>query len=215
MLVTFSGLDGAGKTTLISLTLQWLLERGVASTHLTMYDDIGLYASLRRLRDLLSGNPHPERLRSVSATADPGSTSLPLRIIRSTRMKMMVYFIDLLILRLIRFYVEVVRGRLLIVDRYFYDSLADLSEGMDDATLGAYIRLVPVPDCTIFVETTPETAFARKGEYSVHELTARRRRYQDIFGRVPGVFFLVNDDLSRAAERLKTELAVRLRLRDV
>lgn len=215
MLVTFSGLDGAGKTTLISLVLEWLSERGVPSTHLTMYDDIGLYASLRRLRDFLKGNPQPERLRSVTAPSPEGPAPLPLRILRLSRLKMAVYFLDLLILGLVRFYVEKIQGRLLIIDRYFYDSLADLSEGMPDGILAAYASLVPVPDCAIFVETSPEAAFARKGEYTVGELTARRRRYQDIFARVPGVFFLVNDDLLRTSERLKVELIARLRLRDV
>ena len=57
MLITFSGLDGAGKSTLIA----WLkesLERGnrrVAVFH--MNDHVGAYAYLRAVRDRLFGGP--------------------------------------------------------------------------------------------------------------------------------------------------------------
>src|SRR5205823_11253430 len=60
MLITFSGLDGAGKSTLVRW-LQQTLEREhrrVVVFH--MNDHVGVYAYLRRLRNQLGGAPpHP------------------------------------------------------------------------------------------------------------------------------------------------------------
>src|SRR5205814_7482864 len=57
MLITFSGLDGAGKSTLVRW-LQHTLERQhrrVVVFH--MNDHVGVYAYLRRLRNQLGGAP--------------------------------------------------------------------------------------------------------------------------------------------------------------
>ena len=59
MLITFSGLDGAGKSTLVRW-LQQTLEREhrrVVVFH--MNDHVGVYAYLRRLRNQLGGAPPP------------------------------------------------------------------------------------------------------------------------------------------------------------
>src|SRR5690606_38995894 len=51
MLVTFSGLDGAGKSTVIGDVVDTLRGAGRRCVVLHMNDDVGTYAFLRRLRD--------------------------------------------------------------------------------------------------------------------------------------------------------------------
>ena len=49
--VTFSGLDGAGKSTLIGSLKVALESKGLTVRVLTMYDDLSFYAWLRFFRD--------------------------------------------------------------------------------------------------------------------------------------------------------------------
>ncbi len=68
MLITFSGLDGAGKSTLIefvSATLEGE-RRTVCVLHLN--DDVGIYAFVRGLRDRLRGG---RQLELAPGTPDP------------------------------------------------------------------------------------------------------------------------------------------------
>src|SRR5207245_9947711 len=66
MLITFSGLDGAGKSSLIAWLKSELERRHRAVTVLHMNRDVGLYPVLRVLRDTLTGAPRDGTARAVA-----------------------------------------------------------------------------------------------------------------------------------------------------
>src|SRR5688572_32484955 len=114
MLITLSGLDGAGKSTVIA-TLRSELERQRRPvTVLHLNDHVGVYAWLRALRDRLLG-----RERSL-VEAPPRMTPSPtllgrLRdaILWSPGLRRLLYPLDLLFFLAVRLYVEAIRGRIL------------------------------------------------------------------------------------------------------
>src|SRR2546421_11979710 len=59
MLITFSGLDGAGKSTLVRWLQQTLEGQNRRVVVFHMNDHVGVYAYLRRLRNQLAGPPPP------------------------------------------------------------------------------------------------------------------------------------------------------------
>src|SRR5256885_9047546 len=59
MLITFSGLDGAGKSTLVRWLQQTLERQNRRVVVFHMNDHVGVYAYLRRLRNQLRGAPPP------------------------------------------------------------------------------------------------------------------------------------------------------------
>ena len=65
-------------------------------------------------------------------------------------------------------------SKVLIIDRYFYDFIMEIT---DDIKL--YQRflcfLFPSSNISFFIDTSPKTAFKRKGEYSIEILTHRRK----------------------------------------
>jgi len=180
MLITLSGLDGAGKSTLIEWLRRALESNGHPVTVLHMNDDVGLYAYLRRVRDVLVGS----RGRAVSRPAVPRGR-LRNAVVWSRTLRWFVYPVDLLIFALHRIYVEKLTKRILLMDRYFYDTLVDLSRRSERGNR-VLQALTPVPDVAVLVDVPPEQAFLRKPEYSLEYLSARWPAYQSVFSRVPG-----------------------------
>ena len=109
-----------------------------------------------------------------------------------------------------RLYLSKIKGDTLIMDRYFYDTLADVADGRQWSFVQMFLRLVPKPDLQVFVEVSPEKAFARKGEYSVDYLAKRRCKYHQIFSWVDDPVILSNDDLEEAREGLRGAVSSRI-----
>jgi thymidylate kinase len=208
MLITFSGLDGAGKTTLITELARALESSGRSVTRLTMYDDIGLYSVIRRIR----GNPadlpkDPEQHRSAPREA---RKRLPRSVLGAALAVLRARFVKRLLLPLDVSFFLMKRARVmrtadvLILDRYFYDSLVELRG--EAAWWGrAFLAVLPSPELSVFVDVDPAIAFSRKGEYDVPELSRRERAYRLLFGRLPHGVIIRNDSLSAAkAQLLKT-----------
>jgi len=77
-----------------------------------------------------------------------------------------LYPVDLAIFLAIRFYVATVRRRVLVTDRYFYDTLVDVADDGRWFWVRLLERLTPEPDVPVFLDVSPEESYARKGEYS-------------------------------------------------
>jgi thymidylate kinase len=203
MLITFSGLDGAGKSTLIEL-LKMELEgqsRRVAVFH--MNKDIGVYAYLRFIRDFLLSLGCLRRARGVksaakgSKAAEDGKIksaawSLRKSVVWSKALRRWVYVIDLCLFFFYRLYLEKLRKRVLIMDRYFYDRLVDVADGRGWLGLKLLKSLTPRPTLPIFLDITPEESFARKGEFSVDYLRRRRALYREILSWDEGTVVISN-----------------------
>ena len=150
--VTFSGLDGAGKSTLIDWLTAHLQAAGRPMTVFHMNDHIGLYAYLRFVRDRVSGrrteaNPptawtDPER----QARAAGGTwRAIRYRVLWNKGLRRLVYPFDLAVFLAYRFYHEVLRGRVLVMDRYFYDTLVDVFDPRRRWWLRLLEALTPTP----------------------------------------------------------------------
>src|SRR5256885_10035093 len=188
MLITFSGLDGAGKSSLIAWLQGELERRHRAVTVLHMNRDVGLYPVLRVVRDTLTGAPRDGSARAVAleeVARRPGLVGRLQRlrdaVVWSRSLRRLIYPVDLLVFLCYRLYVEIVRKRILIMDRYFYDTLVDVAPRGGWGWLRWLHRITPTPDVPVLLEISPEAAYARKGEYSLAYLRARETAYGAVF----------------------------------
>lgn len=204
--MTFSGLDGSGKSTLMAGLAQDLDARGCRTAKVRM-QDISLYSYLRGARD--AGRGAARTILRRKATP-PRLGSGPLYTFARHRMtRRLAYLGDIVSLLARRIYHEGVRGEVLLLDRYLYDLLADVSgEGWPD--LSTLLVLTPRPDVPIFVDVPPERAFARKGEYDLASLTRRRESYREIFARVRDPLVVENEDLEDAQTSVRNVVLARL-----
>jgi len=177
--VTFSGIDGAGKTTQIDRLSSYLTTTGTPVHKLALWDDVALFRNARSnfsrtvlQSDSCAGTPeHPAERK------DKNAQNAPLLIGRS-----ILYLLDLVSLwKIVRKVRSETRG-VIIFDRYFYDQLAALP--MQNWLVRAYIKLllpfVPTPDLGYVLDAEPEVARARKPEYPLEFM----HRYRDSFTRL-------------------------------
>src|SRR5205823_11183058 len=191
MLITFSGLDGAGKSTLVRWLQQTLERQNRPVVVFHMNDHVGVYASLRRLRNQLGGAP--PRNDGAGALGRVRDVLVWGKLIRRV-----IFPLDLLLFLVYRLYHEYIRRRVVIMDRYFYDTLVDVADGRHWGVLRLLQRLTPTPDVAVLLDVGPEESYARKRDYPVDYLRDRWLAYRTVFPWVRGALVIKNDDLHAA-----------------
>lgn len=185
-LVSFSGIDGAGKSTQIGSLRGRLEEAGLRVQLITFWDDV---ARLTRMREV-SGHTLFRGDKGV------GTPSAPIvrrdKNVRSwwmTWVRVGLYFVDALSLRLVIRRALRSDSDFIICDRYIYDELANLTLRAPAAR--AYVRLimmfVPKPDISYLLDAEPAEAFARKPEYPLEFLSSSRESYLALSDLVGGM----------------------------
>lgn len=195
MVVTFSGLDGAGKTTLLTELAQALESGGRSVTRFHWYVDVGLFGVIRRIRrkwvTVLSGNGSSARCPRVPKQRP---------VLHSRLVTALVLPIDLVVFQWQRWR-ALHSTEVLVIDRYFYDTLVDMS-AVHTWWGRALLRVTPRPDMSVFVDVAPVVAFSRKCEFSVAELARRADVYRTLFHNLSHGTTISNEQLGQARQQL-------------
>lgn len=213
LLLSFSGIDGAGKSTQIDALCARMKEDGLRVRVVRFWDDI---ARLTRVRETAGHN-------IFRGDKGVGTPSKPInrrdKNVRSsimTAVRLFLYFLDALSLRAAVKNAMRFDADLLIFDRYVYDELANLT--LRNPAMRAYVwlimRLVPRPHISYFLDADPVTARARKPEYPLEFLQIYRRSYlalNDLVGGITVIADMPLQDVERAVIRhTRDELKARV-----
>ena len=185
--VSFSGVDGAGKTTQIDNLCAFLTHQGVRYRVFRFWDDIA------RLTNVREGTGH----RVFKGEKGIGSPDKPInrrdknvRGFPMTCIRMFLYLVDAISTR--RVFNRALQSddvEFVIFDRYTYDELANLD--LQNAAVRAYARLimwlVPRPDISFLLDADPDAARARKPEYPIDFVRLNRKAYFDLNRIVGGL----------------------------
>lgn len=209
MIITFSGLDGAGKSTLIGELRKSLEQSGRKTVVRSMYDEISFYAVLRRLRDWIKGVPPskdrtpppsntfnliPNSFKPDVSDKKSGAAKAVYGFFRSRFTRGLMLYADLIVIWLYRLWDEALNGRVLITDRFVYDSIADILDRDAPSSMPppGLLFLAPRPRAPIFVDVPAQVAFDRKAEYPLDYLEWRRNAYAGIFSRLKNPLVIDN-----------------------
>jgi thymidylate kinase len=222
MLITFSGLDGAGKSTLIEILKGALERNNKRVTVLHMDHQIGLYAYLHSLRRLFFSTSHNRNGQPIRKVPHYNASGLSRAswfktaiaqgkyvLVWNKPLRRGVYLVDLAIFLFYRLYIEKLRKQILIMDRYFYDRLVDVAGTQRSWYCIRFLALLtPTPTLPIYLDVAPEDAYARKREFSVDYLRNRQATYQKVFPLVRSSIVLPSGDDLNATARSLEQLAI-------
>ena len=184
--VSFSGIDGAGKSTQIEALRATAGQMGLSVQVIRFWDDI---ACLTRLRETSghkifkgdNGIGSPERPIN---RRDKNVRSWPMACVR-----LFLYSLDALSTRRAARNAAGSGADLVIFDRYMYDEFANLT--LSNPLVRLFIRLVmmvaPRPDVSCILDADPVAARSRKPEYPLEFIYINRRAYHDLSALLGGM----------------------------
>jgi len=184
--VSFSGVDGAGKSTQINTLRGWLQDQGLRVDTIAFWDHVATLTGIRegaghKIFKGEKGVGHPD---APVNRRDKNVQSWPMLCVR-----LVLYAFDAISTR------RNVRKALasdadfIIFDRYIYDQFANLK--LRNRFVRAYVRwlmkLVPRPDVSYVLDADPMQARARKPEYPLEFIYLNRRAYLDLADLIGGL----------------------------
>ena len=204
VVISFSGIDGAGKSTQIERLCTRLREHGIAFTRFALWDDV---VPLARARSRFSH-------RVLHCEGGVGTPERPVK--RSdknvrrwylTGIRAVLYTFDAICLRRA---IDKAGGqnlRLIIFDRYIFDQLANIP----DNWLGRFytrtiLRVVPAVGIAFLLDADPQAALLRKPEYPLGFLKEYRQSYFSLQRMVPELVVVPGGDVDTVEHQIWNEI---------
>lgn len=176
ILISFSGIDGAGKSTQIQQLKDHFAQAGIPVRSLAFWDDVVIGSRLRSefSKRVLQSDGEVGTPDRPSQRRDKNVQSWPLLSFRC-----LLHIADTLSLRRVIRKATSESGGVVIFDRYIYDQLAALPLGsrMARAFARCLLKIAPVLDISYVLDAVPEEARARKPEYPLAFLEQYRSSY--------------------------------------
>ena len=172
-IITFSGIDGAGKTTQIEMLASNLKSLGFSVARVCFWDDVAVLPEFRAGLSLRAFQKS-ERNEPAALRNDKNVRTWYLTLLRSP-----FYLLDTLALRRVMARVRARHPDYIICDRYCYDQIVQIrSQSWLARTFKRFlIALAPAPRFAIILDASPDKAFQRKPEYPLSFMYEYRDAY--------------------------------------
>jgi thymidylate kinase len=175
-LISFSGIDGAGKTAQIDNLCAMLDHAGRSYRVLCFWVDVACFARSREEagRAVFQGDPGVGTPEAPIHKRDKNVQSWIMTCIR-----LFLYFADAIALRRVIKKARLSGVEVCIFDRFIYDEVANLP--LKNPLMRMYartlIRLAGKPDISYLLDADPLLACARKPEYPLDFLSSNRKAF--------------------------------------
>lgn len=173
--ITFSGVDGAGKSTVIE-NLRNRIEKQLRKPVVVLRHRPSLFPILSALT---KGKAAAERAAAESLPRQGTNTSL-----LSSLLRFAYYYIDYLVGQWYVWFRYSVRGYVVLYDRYYFDFIHDSRRSnihLPPALTRWFYRFIRTPDLNFFLFAAPETIRARKQELDTTTIRELTEQYHSFF----------------------------------
>jgi thymidylate kinase len=207
--VSFSGIDGAGKTTQIRALSRFFADQGLKVRVIPFWDEVAALTGLREEAgyrifkgDRGVGTPGAPVNRRDKNVQSPVMTCL----------RLFLYLLDALSLRQVMHRALGSKIDLLVFDRWVYDEFANLN--LTNPVLRVYVRvtlaLVPRPDLSFLLDADPGEARARKPEYPLEFLVRNRLAYLELQDLIGTMTVIPSTSAENAIREIRTHVRATL-----
>jgi thymidylate kinase len=205
-LVTFSGIDGAGKTTQIDYLVSYLHTLGLRVLLLSFWDHVAVWPRLRAGVGHRAVDPcHPDQIKK--ATFAPKNHK-HIRKWYLTGARLALYLLDVARLRRLLGSQDVRNFDAVIFDRYIYDQIANIYSRSSAARIYRKFLLkhTPTPDLAFILDASPDAAFARKPEYPLEFLHQNRENFLRLRELAPQLITIPDSDVGGVRREIQLHI---------
>ena len=190
-LISFSGIDGSGKSTLSNRTEAFLRAKGVRAEVVEVYKN-SIYITIGRIIGFFSGRTKDGIEKMHSKEGWVGRPAL--NFVRKTCL-----LLDILIFRL-RLILSYLANKTLVCDRYFFDILVHyvFINVLNESGVRFFLKIIPKPNMAIFLTTDGSIAQIREGD---HEDRRYYEQKNDLYKMMAKESGLIIVDSSRDEDR--------------
>lgn len=177
--VSFSGIDGAGKSTQIDALRDAAEQAGMRVRIIRFWDEVARLTGLRETSGhaIFKGDKGIGSPENPIHRRDKNVRSWPMSCVR-----LFIYTLDAVSTRFKVAEALASGADFIIFDRYIYDELANLN--LRNPLMRAFVRaiamLVPRPHVSFILDADPVQARARKPEYPLEFIYINRQAYLDL-----------------------------------
>jgi thymidylate kinase len=209
LLISFSGIDGSGKSTQIERLRRNLTNGGANVFLLTFWDNVVFLPTFR------ARVTH----RVLGGEIGVGSPEKPVRRNDKnarcwylTLARCVLYFSDVINLRRVVAKAKKRDIDVIIFDRYIYDQVANApTNWLGRAYVEFLLKLAPKPDVAILLDADPEAALRRKPEYPLDFLHRYRNSYLRLAKVSPKMAVMFPDTVDGVERQIAQALHQRCR----
>lgn len=175
IIMTFSGVDGAGKSTVLE-EVKTELETSFRRTVVVLRHR----PSILPILSVYRYGKHAAHQKAIESLPRQGKNKSTL----SSLLRFAYYFTDYALGQLYIYVKHVLKGKVVLYDRYYYDFIADPQRSnikLKSGTAKFLFRFIKTPDINFFLYAEPEVILKRKQELSYSDIQNLTEKYKTLF----------------------------------